>query len=436
MSSTTGRQSQTEAFQEHLTGLSQEDRFDILLAAARNLHANGEETSGTLEAAKQLCDRLGLRATLIPAWGELFLQVDGDRVRVAEAAATDINMNRVAATLRAVEAICAGRLDGAGAMAALDAAGRAPASGLPLFAFACMAGAGALTLINGGSHFAVVAVVMFSAGMGALLRRGLAGLSAGSFLQMFAATLLAGGVGALALREHLSSPLRLVALGPLLVLIPGPVLMNGVFDIAAYRLPLGGARLGFGLLTILILSAGVLTGLALGGATMSAGLPTHQLPLWGDVLCAGITSASYAIFFSMPLRMLAYPVGMGMLAHAVRWEVISGLGMSNAAGAGAACLLVGVVLVPVAKRLRLPFAAVGFASVVSMVPGSFLIRMAGGLVQIQKASAGAPTSLIGGTLADGITALATMLAMALGLLLPMRVYRYFWSKGNKGAVSQ
>jgi len=58
-------------------------------------------------------------------------------------------------------------------------------------------------------------------GAGALLRRGLAVLSANSFLQIFAASLLAGLVGAVAVRLQLSSTLRLAALGLLLVLVPG-----------------------------------------------------------------------------------------------------------------------------------------------------------------------------------------------------------------------
>ncbi len=429
-------QTQLEPAPEHPAELSDEDRFGILLAAARNLHTNGEETSGTLEAAKRLCDRLDIRVTLMPTWSRLFLQVEGDRIRVADAAASNINMNRVIKTLHTVDAICAGQINEVDGKSALEAANLAPASSLFLFVFACVAGAGALTLINGAYHFAVIAIVMFSAGVGALLRRGLAGMSAGSFLQMFVATLLAGGVGALALREHLSSPLRLVALGPLLVLVPGPAILGGVFDLAAYRLPLGGARLGFGLLTILTLSAGVLTGLALGGAAMPASLPTRVLPFWADVLCAGVAAAAYGIFFSMPLRMVICPVLTGMLAHAVHWEAMFALQMSSPAATGAACLLVGIVLVPIAKRLKLPFAAVGFASVVSMVPGSVLIHMAGGLLQIQKESGGTSASLIGSTLSDGMTALMTLLAMALGLLLPMRVYRYLREKKTSEEVKQ
>lgn len=411
--------------------LSEEERIDIVLAAASVLHENGEETSGTLSAAKRLCDYLNISASLIPTWGELFLQIDGDRVRASTAAVpVNTNMNRVVSTLKAVDAICAGQLNGDGVKKALAEAGRAPGTSLLAFVFACIAGAGALAMINGAYHLRVIGIIMFSAGLGALLRRGLAKLSAGPFLQLFAATLVAGAVGAVALRLHLSSPLRIVALGPLLVLVPGPALLSGIFDLAAYRLPLGGARLGHGLLTVLTLSAGVLIGLTLEGATLPTTLPARALPLWLDVCCAGTAAASYGFFFSMPPRMIIYPLLMGMLAHAAHWEM-SALGMSGAAATGVACLVVGAVMVPIVRRLHLPFAAAGFASVVSMVPGSILIRMAGGLAQLQQGHGATPVSLINGILSDGTTAVETLIAMTLGLLLPMRIYRYFWTR-NEG----
>lgn len=415
----------------HSAEQSHEDDYALLLLAVRTLHENGEETSGSLDVAVRLSAYLGMQTKVDLSWDKITLRVNDDRVRVAPAQPLNVNMSRVVATLQAVENICAGRLPGGQAKEALEAASHAPASSLPLFVLACTAGAGALTLINGGSHARIIAIVMASAGLGALLRRGLAGRSFGTFFQMFVATLLAGGVGALAIRFHLSSPLRLIALGPLLVLVPGPALLGGAFDVAAYRLPLGGARLGFGLLTILTMSAGVIIGLGLGGETLPAALPTHTLPFWLDVLCAGIAAASYGVFFSMPLRMIVYPVAVGMLAHAVRWEVIGLLNGSSTAGAGAACLVAGIIMVPIARRLRLPFAAVGFASVVSMVPGSILVRMAGGLVQIEKQTGAASSASIAGVLADGTTTAAILLAMALGLLLPMRVYRYAREKRSK-----
>jgi uncharacterized membrane protein YjjB (DUF3815 family) len=68
----------------------------------------------------------------------------------------------------------------------------------------------------------------------------------------------------------------------------------------------------------------------------------------------------------------------------------------------------------------MPFAAIGFASVVSMMPGVYMFRMASGLAQM-TANAGAPAALVSATLSDGMVAATVILAMCLGLLAPKLV---------------
>jgi uncharacterized membrane protein YjjB (DUF3815 family) len=144
-----------------------------------------------------------------------------------------------------------------------------------------------------------------------------------------------------------------------------------------------------------------------------------------------VAAACYGIYFNMPPRMLAWPVAVGLLAHTVRWVALSAFDASVATATLVACLFAGLVITPVAHRWRLPFAAIGFASVVSMMPGSYLMRTAGGLVQLADGSH-TTLALISGTIADGATATIVILAICLGLIVPKLVIDRLGEQRSRG----
>src|ERR1700724_2626900 len=74
---------------EQETDMTLEERSNLVLAFARVLYVNGQATDQTLAAAGRLGQALGLRATIMPRWGELPLHAqDGERELVAAAAAS------------------------------------------------------------------------------------------------------------------------------------------------------------------------------------------------------------------------------------------------------------------------------------------------------------------------------------------------------------
>jgi len=410
------------------------DVLDLSLQATSLLFVNAETTQQTVAAGKRIAEGLGHRATVIPRWGELLVQVETEQGQRAEASAVApmaIDMNKVLEAERVVDGLADGRLRAEEARGALRSVAALPPVSLGRFVLAAAVGACALAVVFGAERASTFPLIAVSAGTGALLRRGLSRLSPNPFLQPFAAALLAGLIGGLGRRYQLGSAMTLIALTPCMVLVPGPHFLNGLIDLVRARVALGSARLLFAGLVSAAISAGLLLGLWLVGATLPITPPSRAIPLAVDALAAGFAVAAYCSFYSMHWRYVPIPVLVGMAAHALRWSALAA-GFSAFGAAFLACLLVGAVMSAVAARLRLPFAALSFAAVVSLIPGVFLFRMAAGSVQLAQLGTRASDGVVSTILSDGATAILILLAMGFGLILPRLVAERFRPVGARG----
>jgi uncharacterized membrane protein YjjP (DUF1212 family) len=412
--------------------MSLQERSNLILNFAKVLFANGQATDLTISATKRLGRGLGLHANIIPRWGELDLQTeDADAELISQIAGdpSGVDMDRVASTMRAVDDVASGRSSVEAASKAIAAIAKAPPAPTWLFALAAAVGAVALAVIFGVQHIPAAVLIFISAGAGALLRRALGRLSENLFLQPFCAALLAGVIGAIAVRYDLSSSLRLVAVCPCMVLVPGPHFLNSALDLIAGRIHLGSARLIYAALIVVAIAVGLLLGLAVLGVSLPTDPAGRAVPLWQDVIAAGVAVAAYSIFFSTPLRMLPWPVAVGMFAHALRWLTLTQLGFGVATGALVACVVVALILTPVSRRTHMPFAAIGFASVVSMMPGVYLFRMGSGLVKIAEGTQ-STTDLVN-AVASGAAAAMIILAMSFGLIVPKLIIDCFSDRASE-----
>jgi uncharacterized membrane protein YjjP (DUF1212 family) len=391
--------------------------------AATLLFAHGQTTERTVTAAERLGRALGVTVKVLPYWGELTVELDGAPVsQIVPAKPLGVDMGRVLAVTTVIGQVCDGTLSAEAAQSALESAGRLPPASTPRFTCFAAIGAASLGVIFGILDATSLLLMGASAAIGALVRRWLSGFSNNPLIQPLCAAFIAGVVAAAASRFQLSVATTLVAFCPCMVLIPGPHILNGAIDLARTRIALGIARLSYAGVIVLLICAGGLFGFTAVGANLAMGGSSPPAPLVIDVIAAGCAVAAFGTFFSMPWRMLALPIAVGMVAHAARWALISVAGTNAATGALVACLLVSVIVTPVVDRLHLPFAAVAFSAVVSLMPGFFLFNAATGLAELVSIGPSAPALLLTSIAASGATAFLIIMAMTFGLILPRMLF--------------
>ena len=326
-------------------------------------------------------------------------------------------MGRASLIQRRLSATCSLSLDELDDL--LEEARAQPHSPTWMFALAAGLGASLLALIFGAHHPPSVILVFVAAGAGGLARRALAERTT-AVTQIFAAALIAGLVGALAVHLGWTGTARLVAVCPGMVLVPGPQVLNGAIEIAERRHDMGLARLTDAALTILAISAGIIGGLFIGGTGLPLTATTDAIPLWLDVLAAAVLAMCYPVYFSMPVRTFGWAFLAGGLAHAAHWGALTWWHWNAPASSLLACLVVGGLLTPVCRSRHIPFAGAGFAAVVALVPGVYLFRAtAGTLSLVGKSHAEAALEA---TASDLATAIVIVLAMAVGLVVPHRIW--------------
>jgi uncharacterized membrane protein YjjB (DUF3815 family) len=299
--------------------------------------------------------------------------------------------------------------------------------------FVLMAGLGAsaLGLIFGVTSHLTLTLIFFAAALGAVLRRVLAGENL--FVQPLVAASVAGLVGGAAQHLFTDTQLQFVAMTPCMILVPGAHILNASLDLARGRLSLGLARLTYCLMILLAICAGLLMGLTVTNGSLTEDMLSTQVPLWLDIISAGTAVAAFGAFFSLPWRVLIAPILVGMICHASRWLVLEN-GGGIVLGAFVACLIAGIMTTILARQLKLPFAALAFSAVVSMMPGIFVFKLASGLIEVYLAGSSATLPMLTNVASNGTATLLVVMAMTFGLIVPkMLIDGWFGDREQKSS---
>lgn len=398
--------------------------------AAGLLHANGQTTERTVQQITRLAKAYGYQLSALPQWDFILLRFKpldpkGEPWITAEidTKPVSIDMNKVARLNQWIDQICEDphrQLENHlnAARMRLDEISAALPSSNPKFVLMSGLGAAALAIIFGISAWPILGLIFLIAAIGAIARRAIAGFTHNLFMQPFVAALITGSAGGLLGGHVPDGSLLFIELAPCMILVPGAHMLNGSIDVFRGRLTLGTARLVYSGIILLSICTGLLLGLALTGDSLAAYTTAGGLNILAlDLLAAGIAAASFGIFFSLRWSMLIVPVSVAVSCHAVRWWVLS-QGGHVIEGALIACLIAGALMTFFSHRLKIPFAALAFTSVVSMMPGIFIFKFSNGLLGMYNSGTASTLALFNNTYHNGMTALLIVAAMTFGLLFP------------------
>ena len=371
---------------------------------------------------ERIARHVGLSVQTVVGYREVTLAMADGRsvhIRVPE---LRINVAVSAGALHVIDQLCLNRIGIDEATKQLDTLERlAPRHGRWVVATLFGLAASAIAWLLRADAGAIV-VSGVSSALGLIARQELARLSVILFAHPFVAGLIGAAIGGLAIRQGWTETPGLSLIVPALMLVPGPHLINGVYDVLENHVQPGVCRLGLATGILTATALGVVLGgfLTLGPATLStAPSESIQLTLALDAMLAGVAACGFGAFYNAPWRVLWVSILCGVVGHGLRYLCLDH--MSVEISTLFACLAIGLIANGAADRLHLPFSAVAFAGAVPMMPGVFIYQSIAGAMRLSAAGSAADPALAAATLALSFKSVFVVGAIALGLLIGARV---------------
>ncbi len=226
---------------------------------------------------------------------------------VVALAPVGVDMNRVVQAGAVVDEVCAHRIDVKNG--AVGACG-CRTSTARLDRAICVdgrCGSCGSRVIFGAVELVSLLLIAASATAGACLRRALASKSHNPFIQPTLRCAAGGGSGSTRSSARFERGGKPCCCLSRMVLVPGPHVLNGTLDLARGRVGLGVSRIVYATMIVLMICAGTIDRLWLGGCHSASPAASAPVPFVYDLIAAGIAVAAYGSFFAMPWRMMPIP---------------------------------------------------------------------------------------------------------------------------------
>ena len=273
-----------------------------------------------------------------------------------------------------------------------------------------------------GADTGAAAVSGVASGLGLLVRYQLGRRHFALLALPLTAAFIGAVFGGLAIRFGWTGTPELALIVPALMLVPGPHLINGLFDLIDNHLPMSLSRLWLAAGIMFASALGVVLGieLTLPGPFFPEGVTADHLNLVSDVVLAGIVTCGFAMFYNTSWRQLGRVAIGGMAGHGLRFLALeAGCGLEAATFLGG--LTVGALSAWMARSIKAPVAVIAFAGAVTMMPGLSFYHGLGGALRMARFPDLADAATMAATLAHALQGMLVVSGLALGLILGARV---------------
>jgi uncharacterized membrane protein YjjP (DUF1212 family) len=321
-----------------------------------------------------------------------------------------------------LEQLRRGNLDPAAALACLDAV-EVETPRYPPWLAALVLGVAAASLAGLlGADASAAAVAGLATGLGLLARQELGRRHFSLLALPLTAALIGAVLGGIAIRLGWTRTPELVLIVPALMVVPGPHLINGLFDLIDNYLPMSLSRLGLAMGILLASALGIVLGVELTlpeSFSAEKGAPVDHLNIVSDMVLAGVVTCGFAVFYNTAWRQLWMAVVGGMAGHGVRFLALeAGCWLEVATFLGG--VTVGGISAWMGRSSKMPVAVIAFAGAVTMIPGLSLYRALGGTLQLARQVDQADPGMVAGTLGHAFQGCLVVSGLALGLVLGAR----------------
>jgi uncharacterized membrane protein YjjP (DUF1212 family) len=332
------------------------------------------------------------------------------------------NMALQARVHEILEQVCRGSLDAAAALARLEqveADTPRHARWLAAVVLGCAAASLAALL---GADVGALTVAGLATALGLLARQELGRRHYCLLALPLTAAFIGAVLGGLVIRLGWTRSPELAVIVPALMLVPGPHLINGLFDLIDNHLPMSSSRLGLAVGALLASAMGVILGVEItlpDPIVNGQGDDAGHLNLVSDVVLAGVATCGFAIFYNTAWRQVWMAMAGGMAGHGFRFLALeAGCPLEAATFLGG--LAVGVIAAWMARSSKTPVAVLAFAGAVTMIPGLSLYRALGSAVRLARLPNMTDPATAAQTIGNALQGCVVVSGLVLGLILGAR----------------